>query len=894
MRKSKILTLMLAFIMLFSTFTPAMGAGAKEFKKGDEISNTITIHKTKYKEESKVVIEGATDNDVYKLYDEDKTLISEHHKEDDGKVRFRGLIPGKYYFTKGQNKVEFTVEKGKTTQIDPTGKVELVLESELENTGSEINLKTNPIEKPNILEPYDATKYGDVSFTLYEVSYQSLLEALPHLLNDTKDSLNSELFPVDRGNNAKLLNALMNIEKNKDDKKVNSYIAEALAYREITEAMANYLEKVAIKGKGIEEEKALLKELEEITIDNKQGIGKFTKLTNKIGEEKFYLIAETKHSNLVTEESKPLLLRLPFLEEDTSVTDRLQFKYLDGDIHLYPKNKAGSILWKIKKHVHHNNSLTDVIYEGKEIKGKKEGAKFNLFKKSAEGTYEPINSADGNPVVLTTGTDKDNMGIIYIENLVVGEYMLVELPVKGAIDGQINAPEEEDYDAELLIKPEYLNNPDTNKIKFKLDQKNGEIKPIDKDTKLRNDGPNGTIENVYRIVNYEKPELDKHILRDKPENGKALEKAKNGEKHKNGILVKDKSGKEEDRHYGFDEEIPYQLTIPVPADIKEYKEFTVEDFNDGLNIDYTSVEVTVKNPLKAPNEVKVKNKELREKGMLRTNDDKGLAGKFTKDKQEVDGIGFGIDFYDTNSKAQKYEGLLDVGSQIFITYKAKINTTKVVTDTIKNTATLIYNNGTGQRKDKDDEKVETYGKSFVKTDTGIFGSDLAKQGLAGAKFVVKNEEGKYLAVKENPVTKQKEYTWVDNKDDKDVHTLVSSDKPVTKTVNGKEVTYKKGYFEIFGLKEGKYYLVETKAPDGYRPLDEPVGFTINSTSYFKNNEDGSIDKKSLIAPQEVENTKGPDKPFTGYEKATITSLVLIFAMAAAFVIRRKFSKDTLK
>ena len=43
------------------------------------------------------------------------------------------------------------------------------------------------------------------------------------------------------------------------------------------------------------------------------------------------------------------------------------------------------------------------------------------------------------------------------------------------------------------------------------------------------------------------------------------------------------------------------------------------------------------------------------------------------------------------------------------------------------------------------------------------------------------------------------------------------------------VSNEKGVFTIFGLDQGKYWLKETDAPDGYRPLLDPIELTLTPT-----------------------------------------------------------------
>lgn len=99
--------------------------------------------------------------------------------------------------------------------------------------------------------------------------------------------------------------------------------------------------------------------------------------------------------------------------------------------------------------------------------------------------------------------------------------------------------------------------------------------------------------------------------------------------------------------------------------------------------------------------------------------------------------------------------------------------------------------------------VETGGKHFVKKDMNE-----QSKGLALATFLVKNWEGSYL------VEKNGTFKWSSNKSD--AYQLTSDEN---------------GNFSIKGLAYGSYKLVEIKAPDGYKILDEEISFTIESGSY---------------------------------------------------------------
>ena len=60
-----------------------------------------------------------------------------------------------------------------------------------------------------------------------------------------------------------------------------------------------------------------------------------------------------------------------------------------------------------------------------------------------------------------------------------------------------------------------------------------------------------------------------------------------------------------------------------------------------------------------------------------------------------------------------------------------------------------------------------------------------------------------------------------------------------------------GRFEIKGLPYGVYWLVETKAPDGFRILPEPIQFNVTNTSY---------DDSVIIEIENIRSEKPPGEP----------------------------------
>ena len=211
------------------------------------------------------------------------------------------------------------------------------------------------------------------------------------------------------------------------------------------------------------------------------------------------------------------------------------------------------------------------------------------------------------------------------------------------------------------------------------------------------------------------------------------------------------------------------------------------------------------------------------------------------------------------------------GKEFTVTYYAKVNKDAVVTE--KNNAQLEYgNNPTDTPTTTPSEaKTPTYPLDILKTKKD------STVKLAGAKFSLYTTEAD-AKNGTNPikVTGGNGNYVVDS-------TSATTEFESVENIEGK------GYnLRVNGLAEGTYYLVETKAPDGYNKLTAPVVIKITkSTDTDVNNwtisKDGTVETDKII---DIENSTGSLLPSTGGRGAiafAVIAALLVFGVAVSFI-----------
>lgn len=198
-----------------------------------------------------------------------------------------------------------------------------------------------------------------------------------------------------------------------------------------------------------------------------------------------------------------------------------------------------------------------------------------------------------------------------------------------------------------------------------------------------------------------------------------------------------------------------------------------------------------------------------------------------------------------------------IDAPVVITYTATVNEKAIQRDKETNTATLKYSDNPADKNSFEESSVKVDVFSFnIVINKYATGNENTK--LEGAKFVLKNNEGKYY--KYDAATKA--VTWVAAKADA---TEVSTDA--------------NGAARFDGLQAGTYSLEETVAPAGYNQLTNDITIVLDTKGSATINGAASTlgDARSLTAG--VANSTGTVLPETGG-----TGTVIFVALGALAVI----------
>lgn len=231
-----------------------------------------------------------------------------------------------------------------------------------------------------------------------------------------------------------------------------------------------------------------------------------------------------------------------------------------------------------------------------------------------------------------------------------------------------------------------------------------------------------------------------------------------------------------------------------------------------------------------------------------------------------DGCTFDISF--TDKFYQEYEN--DINSKnldkITFRYYATVKNDAQINTAMPNRAHLTY--GENSKTDEVETKTYTWGIPVYKYTLNAG----KKEKLANAKFI--------LSTNNNP-------------DENNALSFENTGNKYTYTSNGgtKElISYTDGMININGLKSGTYYLKETKAPDGYNTLKDPIKIVVTG-------DDTGVPvievRGEPVDQVEVQNNKGSLLPSTGGMGTTLIYVVgSILVLASGIVLFSKRKEGT--
>ena len=199
--------------------------------------------------------------------------------------------------------------------------------------------------------------------------------------------------------------------------------------------------------------------------------------------------------------------------------------------------------------------------------------------------------------------------------------------------------------------------------------------------------------------------------------------------------------------------------------------------------------------------------------------------------------------------------------EIVISYQGKLNANTNTLQAYTNTAKLDFGPAANRDSRSDSAHVYSGHISFYKKDNS--GND-----LAGAKFVVKNKDGKYAKLNGSGLS----YSFVEWVDDEATATVITTTGAATEII-------------VRGLAAGTYTLVETEAPSSYikgADTDVRINKTVDETTM-------SVTALSTNAVTVI-NTKGTELPGTGGIGTTIfytAGGLLVLGAVVLFIVKRR-------
>lgn len=228
---------------------------------------------------------------------------------------------------------------------------------------------------------------------------------------------------------------------------------------------------------------------------------------------------------------------------------------------------------------------------------------------------------------------------------------------------------------------------------------------------------------------------------------------------------------------------------------------------------------------------------------------------------------------------------LQANEKIIITYSATLNKDATIAgDGNKNETWLKY--GESSQTTHETTTTKTYEIPVYKfTNIKDTNGNITKKPLLNAKFTL-TKESESTAIK---------LVKVSNADDSNPYDVyrVATDSDTTGVINDGEITTPStGKFKIQGLDADTYYLTETKQPDGYNLLKEPIKIKIagNGAITYATKSATSLNPMAEGGNVEVENKSGSLLPSTGGMGTTlfyIFGAILVIGSGVVLITKKR-------
>lgn len=518
----------------------------------------------------------------------------------------------------------------------------------------QVTFATNlEISKPNVKPAVsDGAKdqFSGVSFTIHKLMYNNKT-VKEDFIKNTGDELkitDPDIKAYDKAKYGDVGFTLYKLNKSKISKKTPAQVASEVEKAVLDKTELPYgAEKVG----------------EEVKVDED---GNAYIMTYDAYSPQTYVLIETTSSKLVKAKAKPILIQTPLMK------DGKEYNLISG-IHLYPKNQVEELNLEFFKYAQDN----------KENKEKPlNGAKFKLYYGKANDIANAKAIKDGDKDLILEVKD----GKINLNNLIKGDYFLVELGVKDLVDDLLK---DEGYEKYLVSgNAQYDKN---NKLSFSVDD-SGNI---------------NASKDFMHFVNYERPHSDKKIVNETKD--KDLSKVKKN-------------------NYAIFEDIEFNVDIEIPKNVQDYSKL---GFKDKLMLED-----------KTTNDLEyLENSFVVKCGDVTLEKDKDYSIKFNETKNEFD-----FSLINNGKASDKLKDKVTVSYKA----QFKNVTTIVANGNYKNHVDFVFNNSkfnnNKDRYEKKETKFTTYGFKVKKVNDTIF--EMNAKGLKGAEFILMKDGKTFTGFKD--------------------------------------------------------------------------------------------------------------------------------------------------